>query len=200
MQLSHHFPWNNLFSSKQSGFRSDHSTQSLLLYCTDKWYKSLDCREYAAVLFLDVSKAFDTVNHALILSKLQLLSLSSSSLSWFKSYISNLSQVTSILDSASSPGYPRCGVPQGSVLGPTLFSAFINNLPQMLTPDFTVLFCRWYNNFPFWYKDPHSLNSLLQSCLDMANIHGWLTMASNLMPAKPNACSSTLLEPNVVLP
>ena len=185
MQLSHHLSSNNLFFSKQSGFRSGHSTQSLLLYCTDKWYKSLDCREYVAVLFLDVSKAFDTVNHALLLSKLQLLGLSSSSLSWFKSYISNRSQVTCILDSTSSPGFPSCGVPQGSVLGPTLFSAFINDLPQMLPPDSTVLFTDDTTIF-LSGKDPHSLNSSLQSCLDLANI--WMTDNGLKLNASKTKC------------
>ena len=118
--LSNHLESNNLLYSHQSGFRSGHSTASFLLYCTDRWYNALDHRQYVAVLFLDVSKAFDTVNHSLILSKFQHLGLSDSCLSWFQSYISNRSQVTSISGVHSSLGFPMSSVPQGSVLDPTL--------------------------------------------------------------------------------
>lgn len=67
---SDHLSSNCLLYSHQSGFRFGHSTETLLLYCTDEWYKAIDSRQYVTVLLLDVAKAFDTVNHALLLSKL----------------------------------------------------------------------------------------------------------------------------------
>lgn len=86
----------------------------------------MDRGEYIAVLFLDVSKAFDTVNHSLLFSKLHLLGLDPSAVLWFKSYLADRSQVTCIDGSSSSPSFLSSGVPQGSVLVPTLFSMFIN--------------------------------------------------------------------------
>ena len=104
-QLSHHLESNNLLYSYQSGFRSGHSTQSLLLHCTNAWYTALDQKQYVGVLFLDVSKAFDKVNHSLLLSKFHSLGLDSSSLKWFQSYLSDRCQVTRIADSHSSSGF-----------------------------------------------------------------------------------------------
>ena len=81
-QLSCHLYNNNLLFPLQSGFRPTHSTQTLLLYCLDNWYKALDRKQYIGVVFLDISKAFDTVNHDLLLSKLNKLGLSPATVSW----------------------------------------------------------------------------------------------------------------------
>ena len=88
LQLSSHLNSHNLLFPLQSGFHPSHSTQPLLLYCLDMWYKALD-KKFVGVVFLDISNAFDTVDHNLLLSKLTNLDLSTSTVSWFLSYLSN---------------------------------------------------------------------------------------------------------------
>ena len=117
---------------------------------------------YVGVVFLDISKAFDTVNHELLLSKLINQSLSSSTSSWFQSYLSNRSQVTHVLSSR---------VPQHSSLDPLFFSAFINDLPSVLPLNSTVLFAD--DTTIYIVNDKVcSLLSSLQICLNLANL--WL--------------------------
>ena len=169
-QLSSHLNQNDLLFPFQSGFRQNHSTQSLLLYCLDQWYKALDDKKYVGV-FLDISKAFDTVNHNLLLLKLSHLGLSPSTIAWFKSYLSNRCHQTRIENTYSSLCFPTNGVPQGSTLGPTLFSAFINDLLSVLPSNSTVLFADDTTIFLI-SNDLQELNSSLQLTLNLANV--WL--------------------------
>ena len=136
-------------------------------------------------MFLDISKAFDTVDHNLLLAKLYQLGLSPSAASWFQSYLSNRSQVTRVKDSLSSPGFPTSGVPQGSVLGPSLFSVFINDLPNVLPSDSIALFA---DDTAIYIVSNNlvSLNSALQRCLDLANL--WMMNNGLQLNASKTKC------------
>ena len=123
------------------------------------------------VVFLDISKAFDTVNHDLLLWKLSHLGLSPSAITWFKSYLSNHCHQPRVENEYSSLCFPTNGVPQGFTLGPTLSSAFINDLPSVLPSNSTVLFAD--DTTIFLISDNiQELNSSLQITLDLANL--WL--------------------------
>ena len=134
----------------QFGFREDHSTNLALIYLVDKISNSLDTGEYVLELFLDFTKAFDTVSHAILLQKLEHLGVRGISLNWFESYLSNRSQYVDHSGISSEPQYIHCGVPQGSILGPLLFLLYINDLSYVfIICIFSVVqfaLCRWFEH------------------------------------------------------
>ena len=136
-----------ILHDNQYGFRKKSSTHVALLTFIDKVIEAIEKGEYAIGVFLDFSKAFDTVDHQILLNKLDHYGIRVCALSWFKSYLSRRLQYVTYNGSQSSQQMIKCGVPQGSILGPLLFLIYINDLCIVCKSTEPVLFADDTNLF-----------------------------------------------------
>ena len=132
-QLSAYLNANNLFPTFQSAYRPGHSTETALLNMMNDIMHALDNGDVTVVTLLDLSTAFDTIDHNFLCQRLEhLYGISGTPLNWFRSYLSNRTQTVTINNKLSQPTLLNFGVPQGSVLGPILFILYTNPLTTLI--------------------------------------------------------------------
>ena len=179
-QLMTYMTTKRRLSEHQSGNKKLHSCETLNIMITDKALEAMDAKKVTLVVLLHWSKAFNSIDHATLLAKLQALGVSRASLDWFKSYLSGRLQCVRIGAETSSLQGISHGVPQGSILGPALFTIYLNNIPSI--PDMCSLESyvddsKLYLSFPV----AEASNVIQQINKDLKKIASWCCYNSLLI-------------------
>ena len=138
-QLVTYLEQTNIINSNQHAYRKRHGTVTCLAEVVDYLYQLLDENTHAAIISLDLSKAFDSISHQLLLNKLSMQGLSEKSILWIQSYLTERKQVTKFKDYTSTEELITAGVPQGSIIGPLLFLCFTNDLYEAFDETCKIL-------------------------------------------------------------
>ena len=155
----------------QFGFRKDHSTCAALIMLIDKITTELEKGNFVLGVFLDYSKAFDCINHSILIQKLHYYGIRGIALEWFRSYLSDRKQFVYFNNTKSNPRDVTCGVPQGSILGPILFLIYINDIVNVSNLLFPILFADDSNVFHAG-KNPNEMINVMNTELD--KLSTWL--------------------------
>ena len=131
---------NNILNSFQFGFRKKNYTELAIIQLLDKIIDSLSRKEHIIAIFMDLSKAFDTIDHNILLYKLKNYGIRGIALSWFKSYLSDRQQYVFVNNKSSSMLDIKCGDPQGSSLGPLLFLIYVNYIINWSSILYFIMF------------------------------------------------------------
>lgn len=170
-QIHQYFKETNIIHKTQSGFRKNHSCHTALTRLIDNWIKEIDSGKLIGAVFLDLRKAFDLVDHEILIHKLKLYHFSDRSINLFKSYLTNRKQSVIINNIYSEKLSMQSGVPQGSILGPLLFLIYINdicysceNLNIDLYADDSTIFESDFKLLTIQRKLQNNINQILKWC------------------------------------
>ena len=184
--------YHNVFTNSQFGFRQKHSTIHALLNFVDKVTHAIDNYSHLIGIFLDFSKAFDTINHDILLHKLSHYGIRGKALEWFRNYLNNRKQYVSLNDHNSTLKDIKCGVPQGSILGPLLFIVYINDFCRSSDILSFILFADDSNVF-FSHDNPVNLVNTVNA--ELNKLTEWIRankLSLNLQKTKYMLFSNTI--------
>uniref|UniRef100_A0A8C7Z1Z2 ribonuclease H n=1 Tax=Oryzias sinensis TaxID=183150 RepID=A0A8C7Z1Z2_9TELE len=184
-QMLHYFISNDLFTSAQHAYRPGHSTNTALVHMVDQWLTHLDDKKYVGAVLLDFTAAFDVIDHDILLAKLKCYGFSQLSLSLIRNYLNGRTQKVLFNGSLSETKFMSCGVPQGSCLGPLLFSVFVNDMSQEMRNAEVVLYADDATVFCASATVPE-LNTALQNQLNL--VTNWVKLNKLVLNTSKTKC------------
>ena len=160
----------NILFVNQSGFRGKYSTDTCLMDLSDYLRGEMSNGNLIGMICIDLQKAFDTVDHSILLDKLNAIGVSGSALNWFRSYLTSRRQCIEVDGNRSDFMEISCGVPQGSNLGPQLFLLYINDMHSSLKCRLSL----YADDSGLFYshKDPAVIENVLSG--ELSNCKRWL--------------------------
>ena len=170
-QLHSFLSEHKLLSPFQCGFRRNHSTEFAAIAFSDCIRRGMDLGLLTGAVFIDLSKAFDSVDHEILISKLESYELKDIELDWFRNYLTDRKQLVRFGKEFSDPCLITLGVPQGSILGPLLFALFVNDLPIVLKRC-QILMCADDTVMYFTASNAQEISSTLTS--ELSKVNDWL--------------------------
>ena len=186
--ITSHVVTQNLLHNRQWAYRKEKSTEQPLIHLTERWREPVEWELFVGILFVDFTKAIDTVSHNILLQKLNDLGVRGVWL-WLKNYLTERRQFVRINGSDSDTNVIAHGVPQGSVLGPTLFSLFTNDLPKSLRSVETYL----YADDTTIYCIAETMDLLTNSLNNvLAELQEWCDR--NSMVPHPEKCKAMIMQ------
>ena len=195
-QYNTHIFSNDIAEIYQSAYKASHSVETAIVCVHNDIVRAIDNKQAVLLVLLDLSAAFDTVDHCKLLEVLKnVVGISGTALAWFASYLQDRTQKVSINNEYSPTAKLKCGVPQGSVLGPVLFTTYLLPLGEILRKLGVKFHCYADDTqlyIPFYFDDNTCVSDMERY---LAIIHSWMT--SNLLKLNADKTETLLVSRNI---